>query len=82
MSQVNSPTAEENWVKPNEFLPERWSSKPELIKEKDAFIPFSTGPFGCIGKNLGKQASANQQILFLTAVISLHGDQDHHFSNY
>lgn len=23
-----------------------------MIKHKDAFIPFSTGPFGCIGKNL------------------------------
>lgn len=23
-----------------------------MIKHKDAFAPFSTGPFGCIGKNL------------------------------
>ena len=43
---------EENYVKPLDFIPERWSSKPELIKQKDAFFPFSTGPFGCIGKNL------------------------------
>nr|OQO29708.1 hypothetical protein B0A51_03467 [Rachicladosporium sp. CCFEE 5018] len=34
------------------FIPERWSSKPELIKHKDAFAPFSMGPFGCIGKNM------------------------------
>ncbi|EMC93926.1 hypothetical protein BAUCODRAFT_150161 [Baudoinia panamericana UAMH 10762] len=34
------------------FLPERWYSKPDMIKHKDAFAPFSTGPFGCIGKNL------------------------------
>ena len=44
----------DNWVKPEEFLPERWYSKPELIREKDAFFPFSTGPYGCIGKNLGE----------------------------
>lgn len=31
---------------------ERWFSKPEMIKHKDAFIPFSIGPYGCIGKNL------------------------------
>lgn len=23
-----------------------------MVKHKDAFGPFSTGPFGCIGKNL------------------------------
>ncbi|KAK5082012.1 hypothetical protein LTR05_007154 [Lithohypha guttulata] len=44
--------SEDNYVEPAQFMPERWSSRPELIKEKDAFIPFSTGPFGCIGKNL------------------------------
>jgi len=35
-----------------EFLPQRWGSNPELIQHKDAFQPFSSGPFGCIGKNL------------------------------
>lgn len=34
-----------------DFVPERWFSKPEMIKNKDAFIPFSIGPYGCIGKN-------------------------------
>ena len=37
---------------PDSFVPERWYSKPEMIKHKDAFAPFSTGPFGCIGKSL------------------------------
>ncbi|KAK3111707.1 hypothetical protein LTR53_012755 [Teratosphaeriaceae sp. CCFEE 6253] len=36
----------------SEFVPERWYSKPEMVKHKDAFAPFSVGPFGCIGKNL------------------------------
>lgn len=34
------------------FIPERWSTKPELIKHKDAFQPFASGWGGCIGKNL------------------------------
>ena len=35
--------AEECWVRPNEFIPERWYSRPELIKNKNAFVPFSFG---------------------------------------
>ncbi|KAJ5226531.1 hypothetical protein N7468_007756 [Penicillium chermesinum] len=35
-----------------EFIPERWYSKPELVKNKKAFAPFSTGPFSCVGKQL------------------------------
>lgn len=31
---------------PNTFTPERWYSKPEMVKHKDAFAPFSAGPFG------------------------------------
>ncbi|KIW03129.1 uncharacterized protein PV09_05771 [Verruconis gallopava] len=38
------------FVKPNEFIPERWTTKPELILNKNAFFPFSIGKFSCIGK--------------------------------
>lgn len=34
------------------FIPERWTSRPDLVKDKRAFAPFSLGPFNCIGKNL------------------------------
>ncbi|KAK3712159.1 hypothetical protein LTR37_009250 [Vermiconidia calcicola] len=37
---------------PGSFIPERWFSKPDMVKYKDAFAPFSMGPFGCIGKSL------------------------------
>jgi len=30
-------------VKPNDFIPERWSSQPELIKNKVGYAPFSLG---------------------------------------
>ncbi|KAK2616801.1 hypothetical protein QQS21_000178 [Conoideocrella luteorostrata] len=38
--------------KPTEFIPERWTTRPDLIKDKSAFIPFNIGPYGCVGKRL------------------------------
>ena len=32
-------------------MPERWYSKPDMIKHKNAFAPFSLGPENCVGKN-------------------------------
>jgi tryprostatin B 6-hydroxylase len=40
------------YAEPDTFIPERWYSQEDKIKHKDAFAPFSAGPFGCIGKNL------------------------------
>ncbi|KIW07631.1 uncharacterized protein PV09_01577 [Verruconis gallopava] len=44
--------SEEIYAQPEEFIPERWYSRPELVKKKEAFFPFSLGPMGCIGKPL------------------------------
>ncbi|KAF2703227.1 cytochrome P450 [Pleomassaria siparia CBS 279.74] len=41
-----------NFVQPDEFIPERWSSRPELVLNRSAFNPFSTGPYNCVGKGL------------------------------
>lgn len=41
-----------NFQQPNDFIPERWSSRPELVLRKEAFIPFSAGPYSCVGKPL------------------------------
>ena len=38
------------WVDPLEFIPERWSTKPELILDRRAWCPFSLGAYGCAGK--------------------------------
>ncbi|KZT08062.1 cytochrome P450 [Laetiporus sulphureus 93-53] len=37
---------------PNKFWPERWlvTDDPNIITNKNAFIPFSIGPSGCVGK--------------------------------
>jgi cytochrome P450 len=45
-------TDERNFVDAKKFLPERWYSKPELIINKKAHMPFLTGPFNCAGRNL------------------------------
>ncbi|EME77534.1 uncharacterized protein MYCFIDRAFT_44990 [Pseudocercospora fijiensis CIRAD86] len=40
------------YAQPDEFIPERWYSRPELIRNPKALGTFSGGRFGCIGKNL------------------------------
>ena len=42
------------WVRPEEFLPERWlaSEGDPLYPAKDAWRPFEKGPRGCIGQEL------------------------------
>ncbi|KAJ7477012.1 cytochrome P450 [Mycena galericulata] len=39
---------------PEQYIPERWlaSSEDKFVCNEDAFIPFSTGPANCAGKNL------------------------------
>lgn len=37
---------------PNDFVPERWTTRPQLIRNKKAFAPFLIGPFSCIGRQL------------------------------
>ena len=39
-------------MNPAEFIPERWTSQPELILQRDAWIPFHIGTHGCVGKQL------------------------------
>ncbi|KAJ5717872.1 cytochrome P450 [Penicillium malachiteum] len=37
---------------PDDFIPERWSTRPELIKEPASYMPFGAGPYACVGKQL------------------------------
>ena len=34
---------EANYERPDDFIPERWYSKPELVKNRDAFLTWNTG---------------------------------------
>ncbi|PGH15930.1 hypothetical protein AJ79_02097 [Helicocarpus griseus UAMH5409] len=44
--------SEDAYVRANEFIPERWYSQAELIKNKHCFATFSLGPYSCIGRPL------------------------------
>ncbi|KAL2173995.1 cytochrome P450 monooxygenase-like protein [Thermothelomyces heterothallicus CBS 202.75] len=43
---------ERAFLYPNEFIPERWTTRPELILDKTVYIPFNTGAYACVGKRL------------------------------
>ncbi|CAG7561111.1 unnamed protein product [Fusarium equiseti] len=40
------------YVSPDEFIPERWTSRPDLIKDSRSFRPFASGRYSCVGKSL------------------------------
>ncbi|PKS06131.1 hypothetical protein jhhlp_007448 [Lomentospora prolificans] len=42
----------QNYEYPDEFIPERWYSRPELIKRREAFLTWNVGMNGCIGRAL------------------------------
>lgn len=37
-----------NFPQPEEFIPERWTTRPELLVNRSAFIPFLIGEFGAL----------------------------------
>ncbi|KAH9889219.1 cytochrome P450 [Xylariomycetidae sp. FL2044] len=43
----------------NSFVPERWSSKPDMVTNKNVFAPFAHGTTACIGKKLALQNMRN-----------------------
>ncbi|KAI1156957.1 cytochrome P450 [Nemania diffusa] len=42
----------ECYASPDEFIPERWYSRRELIHDASCFAPFSIGQYGCVGQPL------------------------------
>lgn len=47
-----------------EFVPERWYSKPEMIRNRDAFAPFGLGRTSCVGREF-----AMSEIRLLVAAV-------------
>ncbi|KAF5009948.1 hypothetical protein FDECE_3855 [Fusarium decemcellulare] len=41
------------FARPNEFIPERWTTRLELVHDASVFAPFSIGRYSCAGKQLG-----------------------------
>lgn len=46
------------------FVPERWDPARLTARQKAAFIPFSTGPRACVGRNV-----AEMELLVMTGTI-------------
>ena len=57
-------SVEKSYQRPEEFIPERWYSRPEMVADKRIFTPFSIGRYSCVGKNL-----ALAEIRFATALL-------------
>ncbi|KAI1169042.1 benzoate 4-monooxygenase cytochrome P450 [Nemania serpens] len=55
---------ESAYARQDEFIPERWYSQPELIKDRRAFSPFGVGRRSCAGKRL-----AITQLKLVAAVL-------------
>ena len=56
------------FVRPEEFIPERWYSQPELVKNKRSFLPFSFGMISLLPLHL----SAEPRLLGLYNRNTLH----------
>ncbi|CZR47314.1 uncharacterized protein FPRO_08688 [Fusarium proliferatum ET1] len=44
---------ERYFTAPDDFVPERWTTRPEMVKNDSVFAPFSVGRYACVGKQLG-----------------------------
>ena len=40
------------YVDPNVFIPERWTSRRDLVKDEGAYAPFNVGPNRCVARQL------------------------------
>lgn len=43
MTNLQRYTVESSYERPDDFIPERWYSKPEMVKNQAGFAPFSSG---------------------------------------
>ncbi|PKX89091.1 cytochrome P450 [Aspergillus novofumigatus IBT 16806] len=41
---------ERNFERPEEFIPERWTTQKELVLKPSVFTPFLSGTYSCVGK--------------------------------
>jgi hypothetical protein len=58
--------AEKVFEKPEEFIPERWSEKPELVKAIDAYAPFSRG-MSFLASSLMDTHSDSKELIHVSA---------------
>lgn len=56
---------EDCFEQPEEFVPERWTTRPDMVRNKEAFMPWGVGPYMCVGKNLGLMEIRTLTVLLL-----------------
>ncbi|PYI08005.1 cytochrome P450 [Aspergillus sclerotiicarbonarius CBS 121057] len=56
---------EDCYVEPNKFIPERWTTRPEMVLDRSAFVPFGTAFRSCLGRGL----AMNDMMLVAAHVI-------------
>ncbi|KAK0744971.1 cytochrome P450 [Apiosordaria backusii] len=55
---------EEAYERADEWIPERWTTRPEMVRDGRGFAPFSQGRFNCVGKAL-----AMSEMRFVIALL-------------
>jgi cytochrome P450 len=55
---------ESSFERAEEYIPERWTTKLEMVRDKRAFQPFNLGRHSCPGKNIGLM-----ELRIITAVL-------------
>ncbi|KAJ5107106.1 hypothetical protein N7456_003781 [Penicillium angulare] len=54
------------YKKPTEWIPERWSTQPELVKDSRSFLPFAQGRYTCLGKDVAMAEMATLVALLVS----------------
>ncbi|KAI1149355.1 cytochrome P450 [Nemania diffusa] len=55
---------ESSYESADQFIPERWTTRPSMVKDNRGFTPFSQGKYSCIGKSL-----AMSELRFVIALL-------------
>ncbi|KUJ12976.1 cytochrome P450 [Mollisia scopiformis] len=50
--------------RPTEFVPERWTTKGEMVRDRHGYAPFSIGRYNCVGQKL-----AMRNVSYLVALL-------------
>ncbi|KAH7313703.1 cytochrome P450 [Stachybotrys elegans] len=55
---------ETSYEQATEWIPERWTTRPELVKDNRGFSPFALGRYNCVGKTV-----AMSEMRYITALL-------------
>ncbi|KAI0014481.1 cytochrome P450 [Xylariaceae sp. FL0662B] len=55
---------ESSYKSADQFIPERWTTRPDMVRDARGFAPFSQGRFNCVGRSL-----AMSEMRFVIALL-------------